>query len=121
MIRGFRGATTVKKNDTEEILLATKELLEDLTVRNEIAPENITSVLISVTQDLNATFPAKALRMLEGWTYVPVMCTMEIPVPGSLPRCIRVMLSAETNKLQKEIEHIYHREAKILRPDLSNK
>jgi chorismate mutase len=121
MLRGIRGATTVKENNAEQILLATKELIEDLTEKNEIVPENITSVLISVTQDLQATFPAKALRMLEGWTYVPVMCTMEIPVPGSLPKCIRVMLTAETNKHPKDIEHIYHRDAKILRPDLSNK
>lgn len=118
MIRGFRGATTVQKNEEKEILLATKELIEEMTEKNNIAPNQITSVIITVTNDLNATFPAKALRQLDGWTYVPVMCMTEIPVPGALPKCIRIMLTAETEKEQHEVEHIYHHEAKQLRPDL---
>ncbi|WP_102027200.1 chorismate mutase [Salirhabdus sp. Marseille-P4669] len=119
MLRGFRGATTVTKNDADLMLSATKELLWDMTDKNKIAPQQIASVLISVTNDLNATFPAKALRMLDGWKYVPVMCTNEIPVPDALPNCIRVMLLAETDLAQEEVQHIYHHEAKRLRPDLA--
>jgi chorismate mutase len=118
LIRGFRGATTVKENNKDEILQATKILLEDMTKENGITPDLIVSVIISVTNDLNAAFPAQALRLLDGWTYVPVMCTTEIPVPNSLSKCIRIMLTAETSKRQEEVIHIYHNEAKQLRPDL---
>ena len=69
--------------------------------------------------DITAAFPAQALRRLDGWTYVPVMCTREIPVPGSLPRCIRVMMTVATEKQQEEICHVYLKGAVVLRPDLS--
>ncbi|WP_163583397.1 chorismate mutase [Gracilibacillus saliphilus] len=118
MIRGIRGATTVKNNDAEEIVQTTKEMIEVMARVNEIDPETIASVMISVTSDLNATFPAKALRLIDGWKYVPVMCMPEIDVPGSLPKCIRVMMTVNTSKSQKEIEHIYLNDAVKLRPDL---
>ncbi|MGV2805924.1 chorismate mutase, partial [Clostridium perfringens] len=69
--------------------------------------------------DLDATFPAKAIRQLEGWDLVPLMCSVEIPVQGSLPRCIRFMVQVNTDKSQSEIKHVYLNEAKRLRPDLS--
>lgn len=72
-----------------------------------------------MTQDLDATFPAKAIRQLEGWDLVPLMCSVEIPVQGSLPRCIRFMVQVNTDKSQSEIKHVYLNEAKRLRPDLS--
>ncbi|MFD2655380.1 chorismate mutase [Gracilibacillus thailandensis] len=118
MIRGIRGATTVKNNDADEIVQATKEMIEAMARVNDIDPETIASVMISVTSDLNATFPAKALRLIDGWKYVPVMCMPEIDVPGSLPKCIRVMMTVNTSKSQKEIEHIYLNDAVKLRPDL---
>ncbi|WP_018934359.1 chorismate mutase [Gracilibacillus lacisalsi] len=118
MIRGIRGATTVKNNDADEMVQATKEMIEAMARVNEIDPETIASVMISVTSDLNATFPAKALRLIDGWKYVPVMCMPEIDVPGSLPKCIRVMMTVNTTKSQKEIEHIYLNDAVKLRPDL---
>ena len=70
-----------------------------------------------MTQDLDATFPAKAIRQLEGWDLVPLMCSVEIPVQGSLPRCIRFMVQVNTDKSQSEIKHVYLNEAK--RADLS--
>ncbi|TCT25573.1 chorismate mutase [Melghiribacillus thermohalophilus] len=120
MIRGIRGATTVEHNEKDEILTATRLLLEDMIRYNQLIREDICSVFISVTADLNAVFPAQSLRMIEGLKYVPVMCMQEIPVPNSLPRCIRVMIHAETTKNQKEVKHIYHKRAKQLRPDLNS-
>lgn len=118
MIRGVRGATTVVENNPEEIIHHSLQMMEELIKVNQIDPEKVVSVYFTVTEDLNATFPAKSLRQLQGWTHVPVMCMREIPVPGSLPQCIRVMVTVETDRKQNEIQHIYHHDAKQLRPDL---
>ena len=87
-VRGIRGAVTVPENSPEAILGAVRELLEAIASYNNLQPENMISILFSVTQDLNAVFPAQAAREL-GWVNVPLFCTLEIPVPGSLKRCIR--------------------------------
>lgn len=118
--RGVRGATTVEKNASDDIISATKQVLEKMIMENDISPEDVAQVLITVTSDLNADFPAKALRLFPGWTYVPVMCANEIPVPNSLKKCIRIMMTINTNKSQTEIKHIYLGEAKKLRPELSH-
>jgi len=81
----------------------------------------VCSLLITVTGDLNATFPARAVREVEGWDMVPLMCSLEIPVPGSLPLCIRFMMQVNTDKLQKDMVHVYLYEARRLRPDLTEK
>jgi len=120
MIRGVRGATTVSVNTEEAILSSVKEMLANLIERNQIKPETVASVFISTTEDLDAAFPAKALREFEGWTYVPVMCMREIPVVNSLKMCVRVMMHVNTNQSQEEIIHVYMNGAKILRPDLEN-
>ncbi|MNH78066.1 Chorismate mutase AroH [compost metagenome] len=117
--RGIRGATTVTQNDENEILHETVVLLKEIVARNEIVPEDICSVWITLTQDLDATFPARAIRQMNGWDLVPLMCSIEIPVQGSLPRCIRLMIQVNTNKSQREIKHVYLNEAKALRPDLA--
>ncbi|MCZ0754443.1 chorismate mutase [Anoxybacillus sp. J5B_2022] len=119
MIRGIRGATTVTANEADEIVAATEELLREMIRANGVQANDVASVLISVTEDLTAAFPAQALRRIEGWTYVPVMCMREIPVPGSLPRCIRIMITAETKKTQEDVVHVYLHDAVQLRPDLS--
>ncbi|ASS86342.1 chorismate mutase [Geobacillus sp. FSL K6-0789] len=119
MIRGIRGAITVERNEAGEIIAATETLLREMVRANDVAAHDVSFVLISVTDDITAAFPAQALRRLDGWTYVPVMCTREIPVPGSLPRCIRVMMTVETDKRQDEICHVYLKDAAMLRPDLS--
>ncbi|MCP8616697.1 chorismate mutase [Salirhabdus salicampi] len=120
MLRGIRGATTVESNNSEEILRVTEALIADMAKQNDVSPEQISSVIVSMTHDLNATFPAKAIRSIDGWKYVPVMCTQEIPVPGSMEKCIRIMMNVETMKRQDEVEHIYHERARQLRPDLTN-
>jgi chorismate mutase len=119
MIRGIRGAITVEHNEAKEIVDATETLLREMIRANDVAASDVSFVLISVTDDITAAFPAQALRRLEGWTYVPVMCMREIPVPNSLPRCIRVMMTVHTTKKQEEISHVYLRDAVVLRPDLS--
>jgi len=119
MIRGIRGATTVFANEADEIVAATEELLREMIRQNDIEADDVASVLISVTEDLTAAFPAQAIRRIDGWTYVPVMCMREIPVPGALPRCIRVMMTVETNRAQQDVVHVYLRDAIQLRPDLS--
>lgn len=118
MIRGFRGATTVRENNETEILTETEKLLRKMIDTNNIEPESISHVFFSVTEDINAVFPAKVSRQIEGWKHVPVMCMKEIDVPNSLENCIRVMLVANTKLSQQEVEHIYLNEAIKLRPDL---
>jgi chorismate mutase len=116
--RGIRGATTVEKDDTDEILEATGELLGCMVVANGIEVEDIASALFTSTPDLTTAFPARAARDL-GWQHVPLLDAQEIPVPGSLPRCVRVLLHWNTGKPQADIHHIYLRGAAALRPDLS--
>ncbi len=116
--RGVRGATTVPEDSKEEVLKATRQLLALMIRMNEIDSADVASATFTVTSDLKSEFPALAARQL-GWLDVPLLCGYEISVPGSLPRCIRIMLLWNTTKTQSEIEHIYVREAVKLRPDLS--
>lgn len=117
----MRGAITVSGNTEEAVISATEELAAKMKELNQILPNSVASVFISTTEDVNAAFPAKALRKFEGWTYVPVMCMREMPVPNSLKMCIRIMMHVDTDKSQEEIVHVYLREATVLRPDLDNK
>lgn len=121
MIRGIRGATTVNENSEEEILRETKKLVLQMVKENDVTPEDISHVLFSTTEDLNAVFPAKVAREMTGWTYVPVMCMREINVPNSLPKCIRIMMVVHTTKKQEEINHVFLNNAIVLRPDLVKK
>ncbi len=116
-IFGVRGAITVTDNSKEEIVNATVELLEKLLDQNQIKTEDIASCFFTVTGDLNAEFPAVAARNL-GWKNVALLCAMEMPVPGALPLCIRVLIHWNTSKNQDEIKPVYLREAVKLRPDL---
>ena len=117
-IRGIRGATTVQADSPDLILQATRELLEEILAENEsMRPEDVGSALFTVTDDLASTFPAQAARQM-GWGLVPMMCAREIPVPGSLPRVIRVLVHWNTEVPQSEITHVYLRDAVKLRPDL---
>lgn len=115
--RGIRGATTVQRDDPEEIIQATKELLLKILEANHIEPHEIASVLFTATRDLTSVFPARAAREL-GWTKTPLICAQEIDVQGALPRCIRVLLHVNTDRSQDEMRHIYLRGATALRPDL---
>jgi chorismate mutase len=116
--RGVRGATTVERNDREEILTATRQLLALMIRRNNIDKHDVASAIFTTTPDLDAEFPALAARQL-GWLDVPLLCSHELSVPGSLAHCIRVLVHWNTDRAQNEIEHIYIRDAVRLRPDLS--
>lgn len=119
VVRGVRGAITVDRNEEAVILNATIEMLSEIVALNDIKPDDIASVFVTVTQDLDAAFPAKAIRQMPGWELVPLMCSLEIAVPGGLPKCIRLMVMINTEKSQREIHHVYLNDAKKLRPDLS--
>jgi chorismate mutase len=117
-LRGIRGATTVSADQADLILDATRELLQAILDANpDLRPDDIASATFTLTDDLCAVFPAVAARQL-GWGQVPLMCMREIPVPGSLPRAIRVLLHWNTDQPQSVIRPIYLREAVKLRPDL---
>jgi len=118
MIRGVRGATTVAENTARDIGEATRALLEEMVAANGIRPEEVAAAYFTVTPDLDAAFPATAARAL-GWQYVPLLDACEIPVPGSLPRCVRVLVLWNTDRAQEEIVHAYQGEATRLRPDLA--
>jgi len=116
-VRGIRGATTVGEDTPEAILDATEELVREIVAANEIRSEDVASALFTVTPDLHAEFPAAAARRM-GWTMVPLLNFTEIGVPGRLARCIRILLHVNTERAQKEMVHVYLREAVSLRPDL---
>jgi chorismate mutase len=113
--RGIRGATTVDHNEQAEILAATGELLLLMMSKNGLLVEDIASVIFTVTEDLDAVFPAQAARQI-GWNEVALMCMREIPVPDSLGKCIRVLVHVNTTRSASEIQHVYLREAVSLRP-----
>ncbi len=116
--RGIRGATTVEADHADLILTATQELLNAILKANPgMFPEDVASAIFTVTDDLCSTFPAQAARQM-GWSLVPMMCAREIPVPGSLPRAIRVLVHWNTELPQNAITHVYLRDAVKLRPDL---
>jgi len=118
MCRGVRGATTVEANERGEILQATRQLLALMIRANEVRREDVGSAAFTVTKDLDAEFPALAARQL-GWLDVPLLCSYEISVPGSLGRCIRILIHWNTDKAQSEIRHVYLKDAQRLRPDLN--
>ena len=116
--RGVRGATTVERDSAEEILDATRDLLARMVKLNGIAVEDLASAFFTMTPDLTAAFPAAAAREL-GWHGVALLDAQEIPVPDSLPRCIRVLVHWNCKKSQAEIRHVYRRGAASLRADLA--
>jgi chorismate mutase len=112
----LRGATTVERNDREAILGATEELMREVMVRNSLSPADVVSCLFTATEDLDAEFPAVAARRL-GFEQVPLICAREIPVPGALPRVIRLLMHYHADEAHAS-RHVYLREATTLRADL---
>ena len=117
-IRGIRGAITITADESDLILAATQELLGSILRANpSLQIEDIASALFTTTDDLVSVYPALAARQI-GWDYVPMMCAREIPVPGSLARCVRVLVEWNTDLIQNAIKHVFLRDAVSLRPDL---
>ncbi|MBM3138762.1 MAG: chorismate mutase [Chloroflexi bacterium] len=117
LVRGIRGATTVPANTREDILRAAHELLDAIVRVNEIEHDHVASIIFTTTPDLNAEFPAVAAREA-GWTDVALECMHEMNVPGSLARCLRILMHVNTNRAPGEIKHVYLHGARVLRRDL---
>jgi len=113
-----RGATTVDANEAEEIRAATRELLLAMLEGNGLREQDMVSILFTATPDLDAAFPASAARDL-GWDAIPLIDVVEMNAAGSLPRCVRVLMHVYTERSPQEVQHVYLRGAKVLRPDLS--
>lgn len=116
-VRALRGAITANSNSKESIIESTELLLSQCLSRNSIDVNDIVSILFSMTSDLNAEFPAAAARKI-GLSTTPLLCTREISVPGSVEKCIRVLIHFYSQVKEEELHHIYLREAKQLRMDL---
>jgi chorismate mutase len=117
-LHALRGAITVERNDAEEILSATDELMRELMRRNGLEADALVSCIFTLTEDLDAQFPALAARRM-GLTAVPLMCAREVPVPGALPRVIRVLVHYYADE-GHAARHVYLREARVLRSDLDS-
>ncbi|MBM3634168.1 MAG: chorismate mutase [Actinobacteria bacterium] len=115
-MRAIRGAITVTEDTPDEVVSATRLMLEDIIARNDLLPDDMVSLIFTATGDVTSQFPAVAAREM-GLLGVPLLCATEIPVPGSLPMCVRVMLHAYM-PVDAEVSHSYLREAVRLRDDL---
>lgn len=116
--RAIRGATTATENSDRAILEAASELLRAMLVANALAPEQLISILFTLTPDLDAAYPTRAAREM-GWTDIPLLDAQQPRVQGDLPRCVRVLVHCESELPKGEIKHVYLGEARKLRPDLA--
>ena len=117
-VRAIRGAIQVDVDDRDAILEATAELVTAVMTRNDLTPDDVISVLFTVTPDLTSEFPALAARKL-GFHAVPLMCATEIPVEGAMPRVVRLMAHVDTESTRAQIQHVYLRGAAGLRLDIA--
>jgi chorismate mutase len=115
---GIRGATTVEANTREAIVEATSELLGAMIEKNDVLAEDVASIIFTTTRDINAEFPAVAARSL-GWTNTALLCAHEMDIPGALPMALRILLHVNTERTSSDINHVYLRGARVLRPDLA--
>src|SRR5271169_3445645 len=116
-VRGLRGATTVDEDTVAQVTERSQELMREIMDKNDLVEDDLISVLFTATADVTSTFPATAIREI-GFGAVPLLCAAEIAVPGSMPRCIRVLLHVHTAKSRDEIHHVYLHGAQGLRDDL---
>jgi chorismate mutase len=117
-VRAIRGAVQVDADERAAILEGTTELVSEVMSRNDLVPDDVISVLFTVTPDLTTEFPALAARKI-GFQDVPMLCATEIPVPGALARIVRLMMHVETGRPRREIQHVYLRGAAALRLDIA--
>ncbi|HVF12443.1 MAG TPA: chorismate mutase [Actinomycetota bacterium] len=116
-LRALRGATTVEVDQKQDIIDATSELIEQMMERNEVAKEDLVSIIFTATPDLTSEFPAAAARA-KGISDIPLLCAAEVDVAGAIPRVIRVLMHLYSSTGPTELRHVYLREAKPLRTDL---
>ena len=119
-VRGVRGAISVEADEADLVREAARELLQEILLRNRITNfDDVISAVFTTTEDLVSAFPAEAARAI-GMSQVPLLCAREIPVTGSMPRCIRILLHINSELTPQQIEHVYLRDAQKLRPDLNS-
>ena len=116
-VRALRGATTVDEDTPPQIVDRVQELLREVLRRNELTLDDVISVIFTATSDVVSMFPATAARDI-GFGAIPLLCASEIPVPGSMPRCIRVLLHVTSTRTPTELRHVYLHGAQGLRDDL---
>jgi chorismate mutase len=116
-VRALRGATTCAADTPEQISARTVELLEEVFSRNDVDHDDLISIWFTATEDLVSAFPATGARSI-GLGDVPLLCAREIPVVGSMPRCIRVLIHLSTERPRHELHHVYLHDARSLRDDL---
>ena len=116
-VRAIRGAIQIDHDGRDEILAGTTELVREVLRRNDLADEDVISIMFTATPDLTAEFPAYAARAL-GLTDVPLICATEISVPGAMPRVLRLLAHVETDLARSDVRHVYLRGAAALRTDL---
>ncbi|HEV2641513.1 MAG TPA: chorismate mutase [Candidatus Elarobacter sp.] len=119
-LHAIRGAITVREDDPSRIHGAARELVTEMAALNGISPRDVVSVIFTVTPDLRSVFPATGVRVIPGWSAVPLLCASEIDVPHALPRCIRALVHAYAECSRGEIRHAYLGDARVLRPDLGD-
>lgn len=117
-LRALRGAITVDGDDATEVKRRTVQLLSTLFDRNELDADDLISILFTATEDLRSVAPAAGAREF-GLTDVPLLCATEMPVDGSLERCVRLLLHIDTDRPRSELRHVFLRGATVLRPDLA--
>ena len=111
----------MRANDARDIAERTRELVTRIVEKNGVRAEDVASAVFTVTSDLDAAFPTVAARPLPGWEHVPLLCATEIPVPGSLGRCIRVLIHWNTDRPQSEVRHVFLHGARELRPEYAER
>ena len=117
LVRALRGATTCEADTPEQITVATQELLTAMMERNDLGHDDVISIVFTTTRDLTSAFPATCARGI-GFGDIPLLCASEIDVPGSMARCIRILMHAYTTRERTEVRHVYLRGAQSLRDDL---
>lgn len=116
-LRALRGATTVEVDAPDQVTERVQELLREIQARNDVHLDDVVSVIFTATADVVSMFPATAARGI-GFGAVPLLCALEIPVPGSMPRCLRVLMHVHTTRAREELHHVYLHGAQVLRDDL---
>ncbi len=116
-VRALRGATTLDVDDRDHLLARTGELIDELFARNDLAEDDLVSLVFTATDDISSAFPAEAARH-GGITHVPLLCARELDIDGGIPRCIRILAHVYTDRTPTELRHPYLHEARQLRTDL---
>lgn len=117
VLRALRGATTVDRDEREHVLERTRELVLALLDRNGLSEDDLVSMVFTATADVTSAFPAEAAREA-GITHVPLLCARELEVDGAVPRCVRVLVHAHTDRARDALRHVYLHDARQLRTDL---